>query len=143
MKKIIISLLCLLAFSSLQHAEAKGIIIYHNGDTFKTLEQLPPEAEIDGTHVNLGVAFKQFGLFWLPLWNYGDVEYALISDNEENAWVLDGEDLAYYKTEFNLDIPDEPSIPFWTKVGLKPIVILLILFLIWGNIPSKKKEEAE
>ena len=122
-----------------QNAEAKGVIIYHDGPRFKTVEQLPTEWEIDGKHVNLGVAYEQFGIFRLPLWNYGETRYILVSDDEESAWELDGKQLAELKSEHNLNIPENPLIPFWEKVGLKPVVIILLLLIIWGYLLGKKR----
>jgi len=142
MKKLFTVLFVLFALGASQKIEAKGVIVYHDGPTFKTIKELPQDQTIEGKHVNLGIAFEQFGLFWLPLWNYGDVKYALVTDNEEEAWEIDEETLAELKSEFNLDIADTPSIPFWHKVGLKPVVILLLILIIWGYIPSKKRRES-
>ncbi len=136
--RIVKILLLLLLFTGIaQTASAKGAIVYHTGPKGSTLEMLPADAVIDGQHVNFGVVYDQFGLFWLPLWNYGETEYALISDDENTFWSLDEETLEMVKSEYELDIPDTPSIPFWQKVGLKPVVILLFLFFILGKIRGK------
>ena len=136
--RIVKVLLLLLLFTGVaQTASAKGAIVYHTGPKGSTLEILPSDAVIDGQHVNFGVVYDQFGLFWLPLWNYGETEYALIADDENTFWSLDEETLKMVKTEYSLDIPDTPSIPFWQKVGLKPVVILLLLFFILGKIRGK------
>ena len=140
MKKFIFLFSLTISLLISQNAEAKGVIIYHDGPRFKTTEQLPAECDIDGKHVNLGVAYEQFGIFWLPLWNYGETRYVLVSDDEESAWELDGKQLAELKSEYNLNIPENPSIPFWEKVGLKPLVIILLLLIIWGYLPGKKKK---
>lgn len=139
MKKLFLLLLIIFACVMSQNLNAKGVIVYHDGPKFRTLQELPADQTIDGKHVNLGIAFKQFGLFWMPVWNYGEVEYALVSDDEEYAWGLDDEALAEYEKEFNLNLAGGPSIPMWDKIGAKPILIILILLIIWGYLPSKKK----
>lgn len=139
MKKLFIVLLALFAFGASQEMQAKGVIVYHDGPVFKTVKELPADRIIDGKHVNLGIAFEQFGLFWLPLWNYGEVKYALVTDDEEEAWEIDEADLSELKAELNLDVSDKPSIPLWDKIGLKPVVIILLLLIIWGNLPGRKK----
>lgn len=141
MKKILLLLFALIVSCISNDIEAKGAIIYHDGPKFSTLKELPSDAVIEGKHVNLGVAYEQFGLFWLPVWNYGQVEYALISDNEEEAWSLDSETLAEVKKEYNLNLPDSPSIPLLQKIGLKPIILIIILYAIWSTFLQKKKSE--
>ena len=144
MKKSIFALLfSLVLLGASQEISAKGIIVYHNGLQVSEVEKLPAEAILDGQHVNLGVSYEQFGLFWLPVWNYGEPQYVLISDDEETYWDLDEELLSGIKEEYSLDIPDTPEIPLWQKIGLKPVIILLIAFIIWGQFGNKPKEEEE
>lgn len=140
MKKIIFLFSLIISLLVIQDAKAKGVIVYHNGPMFKTAKQLPAASEIDGKHVNLGIAYEQFGIFWLPLWNYGETRYVLVSDDEESAWELDSQQLAGLKSEYSLDIPENPSIPFWEKVGLKPVAIILLLVIIWSYLPGKRKK---
>ncbi|NDW08912.1 hypothetical protein [Dysgonomonas sp. 520] len=138
MKKLIIFLSLILFVSISQKADAQ--VVYHNGPAVSVLEKLPDSVKINGgQHVNFGISYEQFGLFWLPLWNYGEVKYALISDDENSYWDLTEEDIELLKSEYNMDIKDKPEIPFWTKVGLKPVIILLLLFIIWGQISGKKE----
>ncbi len=140
MKRILSLLVVLIFIGATQKAEAKGAVVYHNGPTISKVADLPEDANIDGTHVNLAVMYEQFGLFWLPVWNYGDVVYVLINNAEDTYWDVDAELLQSIKTEYNLNIPDTPEIPFWTKVGLKPVLIILLIFMIWSQIRSKKED---
>lgn len=140
MKQLLLaSLFSLFLFGFSQNASAKGALVYHNGLQVSKINDLPAEAIIDGQHVNLGVSYEQFGLFWLPVWNYGDTNYVLISDDENTYWDLDEELLTQIKEEYNLDIPDNAQIPLWQKIGLKPIIILLLLFFIWGKISGRRQ----
>ncbi|MDU1890987.1 MAG: hypothetical protein E6767_09880 [Dysgonomonas sp.] len=142
MKKLLLILSLLFACAIWQKADAKGVIVYHDGPKFRILKELPADQKVDGKHVNLGVAFEQFGLFWMPVWNYGETQYALVSDDEETAWSLDDEAIAHYDKEFNLNLAGAPSIPLWDKIGIKPLLVILLLLIIWGYLPSKKKDEA-
>ncbi|MDU1890988.1 MAG: hypothetical protein E6767_09885 [Dysgonomonas sp.] len=130
MKKILLLFFCLFLLSTSQEMQAK-IIICNYGQRVRTLKELPADQKVGLEHVNIGVAFKQFGIFWLPIWNYGKVEYVLVSDDEESIWALDKKTLAYYNKEFNLSLAKTPSIPLWDKIGLKPLFLLLFFLILW------------
>lgn len=141
MKKILFLLFALFTFGATQTIEAKGVIIYHNGPQVSQVAELPEEANIDETHVNLGVMYDQFGLFWLPVWNYGNPQYVLINDSKDTYWDIDDEFVQQLKDEYTLEIPQKAEIPLFQKIGLKPIIILVILYFVWGAIKPKRKEE--
>ncbi len=144
MKKTLLTLLFVVGFLFTANAAQAGIpIFYSTGHKFVTQQALPDSVTIDGRHVNFGVSFDQFALMWVPMWNYGDTEYALISDDEENAYILDGEDLAYLKEEYGIDTEKNPSIPFWDKIGGKIIWGGVILFGIWGFGKKGKDDDDE
>lgn len=143
MKKAIILLLTFFLLGISQNISAKGVIFYHTGQKISVIEELPEDAAIDGEHVNLAVSYEQFGLFWMPVWNYGETAYVLLSDDEKTYWDLDEELLQDIKKEYNLDIPDKPELPLWQKIGLKPVIILFIIFIIWGQFGGKKEEEVQ
>lgn len=130
MKRFILAILILLGIGSFEKAEAKGVIVYGIGETVSMVQELEEDCTIDDEHVNLGVMYEQFSLFWMPIWNYGDVSYVLVNDKEDTYWELDDEMIETLKTEFNVNLDEAADIPFWTKVGGKPIIILLILFLV-------------
>lgn len=142
MKRIILAFFMLLGIGALQ--DAKAFIIYSDGQTVSTIQELPSEVEIDSQHVNLGVVYKQFSIFWIPIWNYGDVTYAFVNDAERTYWDVEEGDIEFLKTEYNVDAPIQAGIPFWTQVGGKPILVILAAILIYGWIfPSKKEDESE
>ncbi|MDR1985124.1 MAG: hypothetical protein LBQ28_09950 [Prevotellaceae bacterium] len=145
MKKTIILLLILGGLMTFSNRTAAGEIpiLYSDGLTFETQHQLPDSIIVDGKHVNLGIAYKQFAIFWIPIWNYGTTEYVLVSDNEKDAYDLSEEGLAWLKEEYNINTDKAPSISFWNKIGGKLIWGGFILLLIWGAIPSKKNKEEE
>lgn len=132
MKRLLFIMLILFSIGSVQKIEAKGVIFYGLGETISTTQTLPEEVILDGQHVNIGVHYEQFSLFWIPIWNYGDVTNVLVNDKEDTYWDIDEEDIEHLKTEFDVEV-GEAEIPFWTKVGGKPIVVLLVLFLIFRS----------
>ena len=90
MKKVLLALTFFGAlFLTTTTASAGGVIIYSNGEKVEVVSKLPAEAVIDNSHVNLGVMYEQFAIFWIPVWNYGDVKYVLINDKGDTYYDLD------------------------------------------------------
>lgn len=143
MKKLILLLFTLFVFGAIQETQAKGVIIYHSGPNLEVVKQLPDSAQIDSAHVNLGIMYDQFGLFWCPVWNYSEAKYVLVNDAENIYWDLDEEDLAWIKENTDAELDAKPSPSMWNKIGIKPVLALLGVGIIWAYIPSKKKEEDE
>lgn len=123
-------------------ADAKGVIIYGNGPEFVKLHNLPDSITMEDQHVNFGVGFQEFDIFWLPLWTYGEVEYVVMNDAGDTAWSLDEEDLGWISEEYGIDISKGPSVPFWHSIGGK-LVALAIIAGLWFFSRSKKKKEGE
>jgi hypothetical protein len=144
MKNVLLTFCFLVVFVfSAETVSARGVIVYSTGPHFETKQKLPVEETIDGKHVNFGVAYDQFSIFWIPIWNYGETEYALITDDGENAYSMDQESLQYLKEQYDIDTNSTPSISFWNKIGGKLIWIAVILLIIWGSVGNKKEKEEE
>ena len=146
MKKTICFLLFFAFFASISNTvSAKGVpIIYSDGPKLTITEALPEDiVSEDGMHLNLGVMFSQFSIFWVPMFNYGTTQYVLVSDDKETYWELDDEDLMMIKAEFGINTEKKPNIPFWDKIGGKIIWGTLLALIIWGFIPSKKADDEE
>lgn len=142
MKKIILFIFTVFCLGAMQNIEAKGVIIYNTGPTIETVEKLPADAVLeDGTHFNLGIMYDQFGLFWMPVWNYSDAEYVLVSNDEKTYYELNEAQLAELAKQYNLGLKDKPSPSLWNKIGLKPVLVILIAAIIWGYLPGRKKKE--
>lgn len=143
MKKIIAIIFVLFTLCTVQEIQAKGVVVYHNGPKFEVQKELPAEVIIEGKHVNIGIAYDQFGIFWLPVWNYGKNEYALVSDDKEYAWTLTSEELESIKKEYNIELAEDPSPSLWNKIGLKPLIILILIGIIWSMFDDSKKKKEE
>ncbi len=147
MKHLLYSFLVLISFIFVSNtASAKGIpipVFYGDGPKFVTTQQLPDSVTIEGKHVNFGVGFNQFSVFWVPMWNWGTTEYVLTTNDEKLAYTLDEDDLVYLKEEYNIDTDKTPSIPFWHKTGGKIIWGAVLSFIVWGVLPGKKNKDKE
>jgi hypothetical protein len=142
MKKVILTcaILGALVFTA-RPVSAKGIIFYSNGEKIELFKELPSEAVINGTHVNLGVKYEQFSIFWVPMWNYGETKYVLINDKEDSYWELDTETVEKLRTDFNVDVPQNPTIGFWNRIGGKIIWGIVIFAAIAGWLSSRKDDD--
>lgn len=145
MKKVLLLLVLLCAsigFATPASAK-KGVIFYSDGETLKTLEKLPADCVIDGEHVNFGMRYESFAIFWMPVWNYGEYKYALVNDAEDTWAELTLEEAKALGKEYKFEVPDQPTLPLMSQIGLKPVFALFVLYLIYSCIPSRKKKEQE
>ena len=63
---------------------------------------------IDNAHVNLGVMYEQFSIFWIPMWNYGETKFVLVNDKKDTYYDLSAEEIQTLKTDF---IPADSFVP--------------------------------
>ena len=152
MKKIIfLAILSFFFISISNNAKAKGIPIpvSFGGLTFDTMLDLPNEEDFtddSGNYVNIGCAYKQISIAWIPMWNW-DEEYCLtIEGNKDECYIVSKEKIEEYFGEYlaanNIKLPNaKPS--FWNRIGGKIIWLAVIALIIYGAIPSKKEEDAE
>lgn len=144
MKKALLLLVLLCAsIGFATPASAKGVIFYGHGETLKTLEKLPADCVIDGQHVNFGMRYESFTLFWMPVWNYGEYKYALVNDAEDTWMELTVEEAKALGKEYKFEVPDQPTLPLISQIGLKPVLALFVLYLIYSGISNRKKKEQE
>jgi len=145
MRKIILTLALFGAFFfTTNTVSAKGIIIYSTGQKIDAVQELPEDVIINDEHVNLGVMYEQFSIFWIPVWNYGEVQYVLINDKETTYYDLTEEDIEILKTEFNVDVPKKAMIGFWNRTGGKIIwgvVALVVIYGLWSRKNNEKGSE--
>lgn len=154
MKKIyfILCALFLMGAASINRAEAKGIpILYGNGPEFQKLYDLPDSlVSEEGNPLEFGITFEQFSLFYVPIWNYGEKEWAVFDAKEGKAgtiYTLDEENLADFSEEFGWDLSEMPAISFWNAVGGKLVLLVVIGaicgFLLWKKAQEEKQEAEE
>lgn len=138
--KLKVLFFCLLLFCGVSTSSAKGVIVYGNDPVVTKVLDLPINDAFtivaengQSYHANLGVMYDEFSLFWVPIWNYGEMKYVLFTDTKigeyDYTYVdLSAEDVAFLQSQFG-GIPTEPELPFWNAIGGKLVLLLLILVI--------------
>jgi len=142
MKKVILTLtLFVVLLFTANTVSARGIIFYSAGEKIEVAKNLPDSAIINDEHVNLGVMYKQFSIFWIPMWNYGETKYVFVNDKKNTYYDIAEGDIEMLKSDFNVDVPQDPVIGFWNKTGGKIIWGILILLAFFGFLTSGKENK--
>lgn len=143
MKKFILSLALsgALVFAAATETYARGVIFYSTGEKLEITRDLPEDFTFeDGTHMNLGVKYNQFSIFWIPVWNYGETTWAYVNDARDTySDEVTPEELEMFKTEYGIDVPEKPVIGFWNRIGGKLVWLAVILALFGGTWYTKAK----
>ncbi|MDE5944014.1 MAG: hypothetical protein K2G93_00290 [Rikenella sp.] len=144
MKKIYFFLcaLFLMGAASVGQASAKRItILYGNGPEFQKMYNLPDSlTSEEGNPLEFGITFEQFSLFYVPIWNYGEKEWAVYDAKARTIYTLDEETLAEFGDDYGWDVAKMPALSFWNAIGGK-LVLLLVLGAIGGFLLWKKAQE--
>lgn len=142
MKRFLLLFLAVFALASSENVlTAKTVIHYSNGPHCEIFKELPDSMMIGNEHVDFGIMYKQFSISSMPLWNYGDVEYVFLSGDKKSYWTTDDEDLNYLRNELNIEIPEKASPSLWNKIGMKPLVVLMLMYLCWKYFIKKEDED--
>lgn len=136
-----------------------------NAESISLFKELPntedfeiSDSEGKSYHADLGVMVDdQFELFGIPLWNEGEPKYVLYHtlgtshtskvDLTHYLYIeLTSEDIKTLQ-EFYPDIPTEPQLSFWERIGGKLVVVLAIVvlfaFYYLAEIRKEKKRLRE
>lgn len=143
LKLLLISLLMLILPASVH---ARGVIFYQNGPECSKVIDLPNDPDFsivadsgNTYHANLGVMYKQFSIFWIPLVTYGEKEYVYFTKDVEGVDYLycnlDSDDISNLQYLYN--IPAEPKLPFWVRWGGKLLFLALLGLIIFAKTLSK------
>ncbi len=126
---------------SSNRAEARMTILYGNGPEFERMYDLPDSlVSEEGNPLEFGVTFDQFSLFYVPIWNYGQTEYAVYDSKAKTIYELDEEDVAAFKEEYGWELPEKPSLSFWNRIGGK-LVLLAVAAALLGIWMWKRRSE--
>ena len=130
--------------SSISTAQAGIPIFYSTGANYEEQVQLPDSITSDaGNKMSFGVTFDQFSIFYVPIWNSGEIQYALIEDAADTYYILTSEEAQSFAEEFGFTIDDEPSLSLWNRFGGKVIILLLIAAGLYSKFFMKSDDEEE
>lgn len=134
--KSIMTILLVILISFVQPALAKGILISYGGETIIKVGTFPQTAffqRADGTHIDPGYRYKQFSIFFVPLWNY-DGQWCGYIGNTNRYIDLQKADIDLLATISEIHLPDSPTLPFWEVYGGKMLVLSIMgLFFLGRN----------
>ncbi len=131
-----------------QIAQARAKIPIGTRDVIDIVYNIPESDSIiiDGKHVNLARMHKEFNIAYiLPIWVTEEPQLVLYDAPTETYYEMTTPQsqafLKEYIKEKKLDESDLLKLGFYTRYGGKAVLVILIGFLIWGQIPSRKKED--
>ena len=146
--KTILSLILFvsLSLSVANRAEAIPIFYSWGGEKISTLVDLPNDsstfADAKRGHVNIGCIYKQFSLFWIPIWNW-DVRCCWQYEGDDSTYgELSDEDAKFFAADYGKKLP-KPKPDLWNRMSGKVIILAFAAFLVWGSIGGKKEDEEE
>jgi len=116
----------------------------------ETVKYLPLDSGFEtetGEPLNVGYKYEQFNLFWIPIWNK-EGEYCFTNASEDTYFDMNIMDKALLTTTYpNLDLTESP-LGFWSRIGGKLFILLLLGFSFYGIFlklkePSDKESETK
>lgn len=139
-------LIGLLLWMFSEQAFAKRPILFLiDAEQIYKVQDLPDTPDFlleNGTYMDLGIFYKQFRVFFIPLWNY-EVQWCGYVGNADYLVRLDSSSLAEITTKASLTLPTEAKLPFWPSVGSKLLFVALLgilvgVFLGYNNRHKRK-----
>lgn len=141
-KKILLTTIITLFSIHFVSAKAK-IPLCFPCETIQTIQELPTDSEIQklaGQKVNLSYLNNEYGILWMSIWNTKG-RYVLSDISNNTYFEVDPQAAKILKEKHNFDVETAQSpLSFWKKIGGKLVFAIIIVLLIWANIPSKKEE---
>ncbi len=143
MKKLALPTILLLLISYSASAKVR-IPVCFPCEYIETTLDLPSETDFLGENkdpLNVGYRYNQINILWIPIWNY-EGEYCLINETEDTYYDLTEEEKTYLTENYEAGFEGSP-LSLWNKIGGKAIFAIILLFIIWGYLPSKNDKEEE
>ena len=130
-------------------AEAKFVLFGWGGEKIIQVMQLPDVPAFQNgsgdqaRYIDVGYRYKQFTVFFIPLWNY-DGKWCGYIGSDEQYLDFSEKELREMTIEAGLSFPEGSPIGFWDRFGGKFLVLLIpVLLMIIGNFVPDKKENEE
>ena len=131
-----------------QNAHARARIPVGTRDVIDVVYNIPAEDSIiiDGKNVNLARMHKEFTIaYFLPLWVTEEPKLVLYDAPTETYYEMTTPKsqafLKEYLKEKKLNEDELLKLGFYTRYGGKLVFLPILALMIWGAIPSRKKDE--
>ena len=95
----------------------------------------------NGNYLDLATLHKEFNIAYiLPLYITEEPKLVGYDEKTEEFYNIPDEELDSILAAQKLNKEDLEKLSFYTRYGGKLVALLLIAFIIWGAIPSKKEK---
>ncbi len=124
---------------------ARGIRIpFGDREVLNKVADLPDTEEYttdDGNYIDLATFHQEFNIaYLLPLYIEKEPRLVGYCEKEDTYYELTDEQLETILKENNLDGKKLNKLGFYTRYGGKIVGLFIIVLVIWGFLPSKKKK---
>ena len=131
--------LILLTFTPRAHA---GIPIFwsYGGESYVKVAELPNIEDYktsNGKYYDVGYRYKQFSLFFVPVWNY-DKQWCGYIDKEQFIELTEPEVMELARAS-GVKLPKNVSLPFWEEWGGKLLFLSGLGVYFYISRSSKQK----
>lgn len=124
---------------------AKIRIPFGEREVLNKVHDLPDTDEYklqNGNHLDLATFHKEFNIAWiLPIYVIEEPRLVGFDAKAETYYDIPQAEMDQILASEKLDKAKLNKLPFYTRYGGKAVLVLLIAFIIWGAIPSKKDSE--
>lgn len=137
-------LIALILTGAVQFASAKAKIPFGKRDAIVVVANLPDTekyavAEGSKDYLDLARLHQEFNIAWFfPLWITEEPKLVLTKKGSDQYYDLTDDQINDIVKENKLNKEELLNVGFYNRYGGKIAFAVLIAFLIWGALPSKK-----
>lgn len=143
-KKVLLISALISAFTMSQEVSAKGKVPFGEVDMIKDVADLPNTEEylIEGDrYLDLARLHKEINVAWMiPLWVTQEPKLVGYDKTDGSYYELKDSELDNIIKANNLDKEKLLTLSLYSRVGGKVVAAIIIAFMVWGFLPSKKKK---
>ena len=142
MKKNLFSFLLvftIMVFVTPTEAKAKAAFFSWGGETIEKIVDFPDTAnfQINDDYIDAGYRYKEFTVFFLPLWTYDYAWCGYIPNNPTSYYPLTKKQVVSYAQMASVTLPDTPDLGFWKEWGGKLVLGLIIVIFLISQLPRR------
>jgi hypothetical protein len=134
----------LLILVSSNSVSARARIPFGSREVLNKVHDLPNTDEFKlegGNFMDLGVFYKEFNIaYFLPLYVIEEPKLVGFDELTDTFYEIPQAELDAIIAAEKLNKEELTHLSFYTRYGGKLVALLIIAFIIWGLIPSKKNK---